>query len=91
MLIGTFWLLVWFGAVALAVVAWVRLRARFRAHVDPRPVVDDVAVRLILDTGVLVTDEDEPLDLRQVHEEELRFWRELDGEPWDETEEAEEW
>jgi hypothetical protein len=90
-LIGTFRLLVWIGAVGLVLVAWVRLRARFRAQVDKKPLVDDDAVRRILDTGVLVSEEDEPLDLRQVQEEERRFWRELEGELWDEAEEAEEW
>lgn len=91
MLIGTFRLLVWIGAVGLVLVAWVRLRARFREQVDKKPVVDDDAVRQILDTGLLVSEEDEPLDLRQVQEEERRFWRELEGELWDEAGEAEEW
>lgn len=90
MLIASFWLLVWVGAATLALLASVRLRARFRTHVDGRPVVDDAAVRRILETGVLVTEEDEPLDLRQVQEEERRFWEEMEGEVWDEAEEAEE-
>ena len=91
MLIATLWLIVWALAVALALIASVRLRSRSRAHVDRGPVVDDDGVQQILDTGFFATDEDEPLDLRQVQEEERRFWRELDGEIWDEAEEAEEW
>ena len=47
------------------------------------PVVDDDAVKAILETGRLVTEEEEPLDLREIEEEERRFW----SERWDEPEE----
>lgn len=91
MVIWTLWLLVWVAALVLALAASVRVRSRVRAHVDRRPVIDDQALESILRTGVLVTDEDPPLDLDQVREEERRFWEEQEWESWDETEEAEEW
>jgi hypothetical protein len=83
-LVGTLWLLVWMGAASLAVVAAVRIMRRLRMHGDRHPVLDDDAVRRILEVGVFVSDEDEPLDLEQVREEERRFWEEAE---WDEAEE----
>jgi hypothetical protein len=83
-LIETLWLLVWTCAVGLALVAAVRFRMRLRAHVDKRPVLEDDDVRDIIAYGFFVSDEDEPLDLDQVHEEERRFWEEAE---WDEAEE----
>jgi hypothetical protein len=46
-------------------------------------VVDDDAVRSILERGVLVTEDDEPLDYDEIDEEERRFW----SESWDEPDE----
>ncbi len=69
------------GLMAASAVMW---RLRLRQQVRPRgPVVDDAAVRAILERGVIVTDEDEPLDLDEIDEEERRFWTEL----WDEPDE----
>lgn len=70
--------------VGLAVTSGILLRRRLRRQrwgAEPR--VDDAAVRAILNKGVLVTDEEEPLDLGEIEEEERRFWRES----WDEPEE----
>jgi hypothetical protein len=78
------WLLVWTLAAALALAAAVRFRMRLRAHVHRRPKLDDDDVRDIIAFGHYVSDEDEPLDLDQVHEEERRFWEEAE---WDEAEE----
>jgi hypothetical protein len=83
-LVGTLWVFVWTGAAALALAATVRFRRRVRTLVDRRPVLDDEDVRRILEVGVFVSDEDEPLDLEQVHEEERRFWEDAE---WDEAEE----
>jgi hypothetical protein len=47
------------------------------------PVVDDAAVKEILATGALTTDEDHPLDIEQIDEEERKFW----SQNWDEPEE----
>lgn len=79
------WILFWFGLGLLLVAAGVRLRARLRRRSDPwGPTVDDEALRRIVEEGRLVTDEDEPLDLREIREEERRFWEE---ERWDEADE----
>lgn len=79
------WILFWFGLGLLLVAAGFRLRARIRERWNASgPRVDDDAVRRIEDEGVLWTDEDEPLDLREIEEEERRFWEE---EEWDEADE----
>jgi hypothetical protein len=83
-LLATLWLTLWFGGLALALAAGLRLRARLRAHVDRRPVLVDDDIRRIVETGVYVSDEDPPLDLDRVREEERRFWEEAE---WDEAQE----
>ena len=47
------------------------------------PLVDDDDVDQILRTGVLITHEDQPLDLEEIDDEERKFW----SEPWDQPEE----
>ncbi len=76
-----FWLIFGFGLAFLAMAAGVSLRARRKEAfgVHP-PVVDDDVIRTIIDSGVVHVDEDEPLDLREVDDEEERFW----SESWDE-------
>ena len=70
--------------VGLAVTSGVLLRRRLRQGRGRRaPTVDDDAIRSILRNGVLETDEEEPLDLGEIEEEERRFW----SENWDEPEE----
>lgn len=70
--------------VALVAVSGLRLRRRIRRRLDRSvPVVDDGAIQQILERGTLVTDEDPPLDLREIDDEERRFW----SERWDEPEE----
>jgi hypothetical protein len=76
--------MVWTGAAALALAAAVRFRRRLRSHVDRSPKLDDDDVRDIIAFGHFVSNEDEPLDLDQVREEERRFWEEAE---WDEAEE----
>jgi hypothetical protein len=83
-LVGTLLLLVWMGALALALAAAVRSVARLRKHVERPPVLDDDDVRDIIAHGIYVSPADEPLDLERVHEEERRFWEEAE---WDEAEE----
>ncbi len=78
-----FWVLFWGGLTFLLVASAISLRARLRerlAHEEVR--VDDDAIRAILQTGRLVTD-DEPLDWQEIEEEERRFW----SETWDEPDE----
>lgn len=70
--------------VGLAVASGILLRFRLSGRGGRRgPTLDDAAVRSIIERGILVTDEDEPLDLDQIDEEERRFW----SEKWDEPEE----
>jgi hypothetical protein len=83
-LLAALWLILWFGGMTLALLAGIRLRARLRAHVDRRPVLSDDDVRRIVETGLFVSDEDPPLDLDRVQEEERRFWEEAE---WDEAQE----
>ncbi|GMR13464.1 MAG: hypothetical protein BMS9Abin29_1674 [Gemmatimonadota bacterium] len=76
--------LVWAGLGVLAAVAWYSVRARLRRSLRTRAVeVDDEAIAQILEDGVLATDEDDPLDLEHIREEEENFWKK----PWDEAEE----
>jgi len=79
------WFTLWGLLVVLAIVACLIAYARRKvllASYHPR--IDDDAVRTILATGALSVDEDEPLDLREIGEEEERFW----AETWDEPEES---
>lgn len=70
--------------VGLVAASGLRLRGRLRRRlVRCVPVVDDGAVSQILEKGVLAVDEDEPLDQREIDDEERRFW----SERWDEPEE----
>ena len=59
---------------------YVRRKELFTSNV---PVLDDNAIETIMEIGELRTDEDEPLDLEEIDEEEERFWRES----WDQPEE----
>jgi len=79
-----FWVLFWGGLTLLVFVAGISLRSRLRERLSAdEPRVDDDALRSILETGRLVTDEDEPLDWQEIEEEERRFW----SESWDEPDE----
>ena len=83
-MISVFWLVFWVGLTLLAFAAGLSLRMRLRDAVrPPAPELDDDAIETIIRTGTLTTPEDEPLDLREIAEEERRFW----SEPWDEPEE----
>lgn len=76
--------LIWFAFGALAVLGGleVRRKARTSRHEDPAS-LDDDAIRRIMDTGALTVDEDPPLDMEEIEEEEERFW----SERWDEPDE----
>jgi hypothetical protein len=70
--------------VGLVVASGIQLRVRMQRRLHRgRPLVDDAAVRAIVERGVLTTDEDEPLDYDEIDEEERRFW----SESWDEPDE----
>lgn len=81
---GVSLVLVWFGLGLLAAVAWYSVRSRLRASMRSQTVeVDDEAIAQILEEGVLATDEDDPLDLEYIRQEEENFWKKT----WDEAEE----
>jgi len=79
MILWPLWVLL--GGIVLF--AWMGLRLRFRDAMRPRrPVVDDDAVRRIVEEGRLATNEDEPLDMDEIRQRERDFWNE---ERWDEA------
>lgn len=76
-----FWLLFGFGLAVLAMVAGFSLPARRKeAFGVDRPVLDDDLIAQIIERGEIYLDDDEPLDLDEVDDEEERFW----SESWDE-------
>jgi hypothetical protein len=78
-----FWILFWALLAALTVAAGWSLYERSMRRTRERLVLDDDAIRTILDTGELHVDEDEPLNLEAIDEEEERFWSETWDEPDD--------
>lgn len=83
-MITLFWLVFWAGLSALVVAAGVSLHARRKdAIASDVPRVDDTVVDQIIDTGAVHIEEDEPLDLADIDDEEERFW----SESWDEPNE----
>ena len=75
-----FWTTITILVMAAALRMYMRRKERFSSDV---PVLDENAIQTILEIGEISTDEDEPLDLEEIDEEEERFWRES----WDEPEE----
>jgi hypothetical protein len=82
-MLSVFWLLFWVFLAVLAVAAGLSLHFRRKDLLAASlSKVDDDAIETILATGALYVEEDEPLDLREIDEEEERFW----SETWDEPE-----
>ncbi|MDH3270443.1 MAG: hypothetical protein OEN56_03880 [Gemmatimonadota bacterium] len=79
-MIAFFWLVFGIGFAALMVAAGVTLRARRRDAFGGAPVVDDDLIEQIIQRGEVFIEEDEPLDLDEIEQEEERFW----SERWDE-------
>lgn len=76
--------LIWFAFGALAVLGGLAVRRKARAaRRSGRTALDDEAIRRIMTTGSLRVEDDPPLDMEEIEEEEERFW----SEPWDEPEE----
>lgn len=70
--------------VGLAAASGLRIRARLaRWRARSSPLVDDEAVRRIVEEGVFDVAEVDRLDLDEIADEERRFW----SERWDEPEE----
>lgn len=75
--------LIWVGFGALAVIGGLAVRRRLEtSRAEQGPVLDDEAVRRIVDTGRPWEDADPPLDIEEIEEAEDRFW----SESWDEPE-----
>jgi len=76
-----FWFVFGAGFAVLMIAAGVTLRARRRATFGrDTPVVDDHTITQIIERGEVYIEEDEPLDLDEIDDEEDRFW----SESWDE-------
>ncbi len=74
---------IWGVLGVLAVVGGAVVRRKLGASLEEaEPALDDDAVRRIVETGRLTLDQDPPLDMDEIEEEEERFW----SETWDEPE-----
>jgi hypothetical protein len=78
--IALFWFVFGAGFALLVVAAGVTLHLRRRAAYVRVPVVDDELIEQIIEQGQVLLDDDEPLDLETIDDEEERFW----SESWDE-------
>lgn len=77
-LFGVLFVMAFAALVAAAsATVWMRRRASFMSD---RPVVDDRVIEQIIEHGEVFVEEDEPLDMREIDDEEKRFW----SESWDE-------
>lgn len=80
-MIALFWFVFGAGLAALTIAAGVTVRQRrVSAYRARGPLVDDTVVEQILTRGEVWLDDDEPLDLAEIEDEEQRFW----SERWDE-------
>jgi hypothetical protein len=75
-----FWFVLGAGFALLVVAAGVTVHARRRDAWRAVPLVDDALVEQIIERGSVYVEDDEPLDLEQIDDEEERFW----SESWDE-------
>lgn len=75
-----FWFVFGAGFALLAAAAGVTLHARRRRTYRGIPTVDDALIAQIIACGEVRIEDDEPLDLDAIDDEEERFW----SERWDE-------
>ena len=79
-----FWPVFWFFLGALVACAWISMRLKIKRSIKaPPPRLDEAAIRRIEEEGALLTEDPEPLDLKQISQEEDDFWEET----WDEADE----
>ncbi len=79
-----FWAVLWFFLGALVGYTWISMRRKLKRSIEvPPPQIDEDDIRRIEEEGVLLRDDPEPLDLKQISREEDEFWKET----WDEPEE----
>ncbi len=79
-MIALFWFVFGAGLASLTIAAGVTLRRRRVAAFGRRSVVTDRVIEQIIAHGEVWLDDDEPLDLEEIDDEEERFW----SERWDE-------
>ena len=80
-MLALFWFVFGAGLATLTIAAGVSLRARrVRQLGAGRALIDDAAIDQIIEHGEIWVDDDEPLDLDEIDDEEERFW----SESWDE-------
>lgn len=80
-MMALFWFVFGAGLAALTIAAGVTMRQRrVSAYRSEGPRVDDAVMQQILTRGEVWLDDDEPLDLDEIDDEEERFW----SERWDE-------
>ncbi len=79
-MIALFWFVFGAGFALLVVAAGVTLHVRRRSAYVRVPLVDDELIEQIIEQGQVLLDDDEPLDLETIDDEEERFW----SESWDE-------
>ncbi|MDA0329495.1 MAG: hypothetical protein O2958_10865 [Gemmatimonadetes bacterium] len=85
-MIALFWFVFWAGLSLLVAAAGVTLYARRTQGIMARgPRVDDDVIARIIDHGEIFFEDDEPLDLDEIDEEEQRFWSDSWDEPTDPT------
>jgi hypothetical protein len=84
-MIALFWAVLWSGLAALVIAAGVTIHVKRKTAIAAvRLTVDDGVIEQILETGIVVVDEEAPLDLKDIDDEEERFW----SESWDEPTEG---
>lgn len=83
-MIALFWLVFWAGLSLLVAAAGVTLYTRRTDGLVARGSrIDDDVIARIIDHGEIFLEDDEPLDLNEIEEEEERFWSESWDEPTD--------
>lgn len=75
-----FWFVFGAGFALLAMAAGVTVHARRRRTYRRVPTVDDALIAQIIEHGAVRVEDDDPLDLDVIDDEEERFW----SESWDE-------
>jgi hypothetical protein len=79
-----FWPIFWFLSGVLVGYVWISTRRKIRRGIAVTPPrIDEDDIRRIVEEGALLTDDPEPLDLKEIAREEDEFWKET----WDEAEE----
>ena len=79
-MLALFWFVFGAGFALLVVAAGVTLHVKRREAWARAPVLDDATIDRIIEEGEIYVDDDDPLDIEAIDDEEERFW----SERWDE-------